>query len=303
MIKTQRYSNNNFNRAVELRENSQKTGLREIKYIPVFNGSFFFTKSVSNDAVIMEMPLELSALSEKKYFLGVDNETEIWCVDLSELDPIVVSKHIIDATLHCVRDRFESISEQNSTLLAYAKGIVNWNNSHAYCGKCGSKTITEEKGHQRKCKNKLCEQLHFPRIDPAVIVLIESKQKNKAPLCLLNMHKTAYGYICSLFSGFVEIGESLEDTVIREMKEEVNVTVNNIKYFATQPWSFPSSMMIGFSAETNSKAFNIDNKEIKEARWFSATEINAMVAAKKLVLSKKDSISNYMIEAWLHQNT
>ena len=108
--------------------------------------------------------------------------------------------------------------------------------------------------------------------------------------------------MCSLFSGFSEIGESLEDTVKREMKEEVNVTVNNIKYITSQPWSFPASMMVGFTAETKSKEFSIDDKEIKEARWFSAKEINQMVQDKKLVISKKDSISNFLIELWVKKN-
>jgi NAD+ diphosphatase len=95
---------------------------------------------------------------------------------------------------------------------------VNWNGTHQFCNNCGSKTTAKEKGHRRKCQNNLCERFQFPRIDPAVIVLIEYKPKNQPPLCLLNMNKNEYGYMCSLFSGFSEIGESLEDTVKREMK-------------------------------------------------------------------------------------
>lgn len=301
MDKVQFYSNNDFNRAGELRE--IVTSASDISFIPIFKENALIRASGKIDFVEMETPTGLISLSDKKYFLGIINDTEIWCIDLSEIAYTTVIKFLPGARLHCVRDCFHLINDRDSALLAYAKGIVNWNNTHTFCNNCGSKTIKEDKGHRRKCINSICETFHFPRINPAVIVLIEYKQKNQPPLCLLNMHKKEYGYMCSLFSGFSEIGESLEDTVIREVKEEVNVNVDNLKYIASQPWSFPSSMMLGFTAETKSKDFDIDNKEIKKAQWFSASEINEMVADKKLVISKKDSISNYIIELWVKQNS
>jgi NAD+ diphosphatase len=299
MNKNQIYSNNYFDRAGEFRETI--TNPKNIIFIPIFNEKFFISE-VSN-SVIMNTPFELLQLSDRKFFLGLINDIEVWCVDLSHIKYEIIIKYIGQSKLNCVRDIFHLVNDTDASLLAYAKGITNWNLSHQFCSKCGSKNSMEEKGHRQKCQNLLCETIHFPRIDPAVIVLIEYKQKNKPALCLLNMHKKEYGYMCSLFSGFSEIGESLEDTVKREMKEEINITVNNIKYIASQPWSFPSSIMLGFTAETNSKKFNIDNKEIKEANWFSAIEINQMVKEKKLVISKRDSISNYMIEMWVKQNS
>lgn len=301
MNRIQVYSNTDFNRAVELRE--IVTDSPNTLFIPVFKKQFFLTKSEKINFVLMDTPSELATLSNKKYFLGLINNKEIWCVDLSEIDYSIVSKYIPNSISLCIRDIFHQIKDKDTSILAYAKGIVHWNDTHQFCNNCGSRTIVEEKGHRRKCINKLCETFHFPRINPAVIVLIEYKQINQPPLCLLNMHKEEHGYMCSLFSGFSEIGESLEDTVIREMKEEVNVKVNNITYTASQPWSFPSSMMLGFTAETKSKEFDIDNKEIKKAQWFSAIEINKMVQAKKLLISKKDSISNYIIEQWIKQNS
>ncbi|GAA3631938.1 NAD(+) diphosphatase [Flavivirga jejuensis] len=301
MNKVQFYSNKDFNRAVELREIDTKP--LEISFIPIFKDHFFIINSININKVVMNVPLELTSLSEKKYFLGIINNKEVWCVDLSEIAYSIISNFLTDSNLWCLRDCFHMINEKEASLLAYAKGIVNWNSTHQFCNNCGSKTITEEKGHRRKCSNNLCNSLHFPRINPAVIVLIEYKQENSPSLCLLNMHQKEYGYMCSLFSGFSEIGESLEDTVIREMKEEVNVTVNNIKYIASQPWTFPSSMMLGFSAETKNKKFKIDNKEIKEAQWFSANQITEMVQDNKLVISKKDSISNYLIEKWVKENS
>lgn len=294
------YSNNHFDRAVELRDNDTKP--LEICFIPIFNGHFFINTSLKINALMRNIPLELISLSNKKYFLGILGIKEIWCIDLSEIEYSIISNFLTNSTLSCVRDFFHLITEKEASLLAYAKGILHWNNTHQFCNNCGSRTIIEEKGHRRKCINNHCNLLHFPRINPAVIVLIEYKQDNLPTLCLLNMHKKEYGYMCSLFSGFSEIGESLEDTVKREMKEEVNVIVNNIKYIASQPWSFPSALMLGFKAETKNKEFTIDNNEIKEANWFSANEINQMVEEKKLIISRKDSISNYMIEMWVTQN-
>ena len=299
MNKNQIYSNNDFNRAAILRDTV--TNPKKISFIPIFNENFFISEV--NNAVIMDTPYELLSHSDRKFFLGLINDIEVWCIDLSNIEYTIIIEFIGQSKLNCVRDIFHQVNDTDASLLAYAKGIINWNLSNQFCSKCGSKNSIEEKGHRLKCQNHLCGTYHFPRIDPAVIVLIEYKQKNKPTLCLLNMHKKEYGYMCSLFSGFSEIGETLEDTVKREMKEEVDVTVNNIKYIASQPWSFPSSLMLGFTAETNSKKFNIDNNEIKEANWFSALEINQMVKEKKLVISKRDSISNYMIEMWVKQNS
>lgn len=299
MNSTQIYSNNDFNRAVELRD--IVTDTPNISFIPVFEGKFF-TKLGKDVSVIMDTPIELTFITDKKYFLGVINGTEIWCIDLSDIAHSTISQYISNSKLQCVRDFFHLIKKIDSTILAYAKGIINWNKTLQFCSNCGSKTIVQDKGHERKCCNELCKSSHFPKMNPAVIVLIVHKPKNQPPLCLLNMHKKEYGYMCSLFSGFSEIGESLEDTVKREMKEEVNVMVNNITYIASQPWSFPSSLMLGFTAEAKSKTFNIDNKEIKKAKWFSVNEINQMVQDKELIISRKDSISNYMIEQWIKQN-
>ncbi|MGH1338923.1 MAG: NAD(+) diphosphatase [Aureispira sp.] len=300
MSEVQFYSNKGFNRAIELRE--VHTPSAEISYIPIFKGKFFITTAIGSKEIVKHIPLELSSLSDRKYFLGLLKEKEIWCIDLSAIEFSTVCKFLPDCQWSNVRACFPFINEKEAALLAYAQGLSTWNKTHQFCGSCGSKTMIEEKGHQRKCVNTRCNAFHFPRIDPAVIVLIEYESEDSPPLCLLNMHKIEKGYRCSLFSGFSEIGESLEDTVRREMKEEINVAVHNIKYIASQPWPFPATIMFGFSAKTKSKAFKVDNQEIKEAQWFSAAEIKALVDQKKLIISSEDSISNYLIKSWIKEN-
>lgn len=299
MSNIQTYCNNDFNRAVEYRESLTKS--KERTYIPIYKDSFFILESCN--IVVMETDRELVINSDRKYFLGLLNEIEIWCVDLSHVDFEIIISYFGKIRTICVREMGHLLNEQQKSLLALAKGITSWNASNQYCSNCGTKTIVEEKGHRRKCQNQHCETLHFPRINPAIIVLIEFKEKDKPPLCLLNMRKIKEGYICSLFAGFSEIGESFEDTVRRETMEEINMNVCNIQYIASQPWPFPSSLMVGFTAETNSKEFIVDNKEIKEARWFSAKEIKQMVNNKELIISREDSISNYIIENWVEKNS
>ncbi|WP_298510292.1 NAD(+) diphosphatase [uncultured Kordia sp.] len=300
MHNVQFYSNKQFNRAAELRE--VVTDVTNISFVPMYKGDFFVLQG-ETASVLMQTPMELVSKTDKYYFLGIVDNQEVWCIDLSEIAQETIAKYLPNVVLLSVRDCLHLINEQEASLLAYAKGLINWNNTHQFCNNCGASTVMEEKGHRRKCTNSSCGIPHFPRINPAVIVLIEYQGTNQSPLCLLNMHQKDYGYMCSLFSGFSEIGESLEDTVVREMKEEVNVDVSHINYVASQPWVFPASMMLGFTAKTNSKKFKIDDKEIKKAQWFSAAEITELVQAKKLVVSREDSISHYIIMQWVKQNS
>lgn len=298
MNNRQVYSNGSNIRGAELRE--IKTKASAILYIPIYKGKFFWN---SKQVLFNSLPTELVDLTTRIYFLGLIEGKEIWCIDFSEIAYELLTEYFKSSELSCVRSFYHQLPPTEASLLGYAKGLANWHNTHQFCGSCGSKTSIQEKGHKRTCENKVCGVFHFPRIDPAVIVLIEYKPKGKAPLCLLNIKKKEYGAMCSLFSGFSEIGESLEDTVVREMKEEVNVSVFNLKYMASQPWSFPASLMVGFKAEVDNISFTIDNKEIKEAKWFSVDEIKQLVKENKLVISKEDSISNYMIRKWLKENS
>ncbi|MBC9798510.1 NAD(+) diphosphatase, partial [Sinomicrobium weinanense] len=234
--------------------------------------------------------------------LGCEGHSEILCTDLSHLEDGILGHFTGKGSFYDLREIAHRLSRKDAAVLAYAKGLAEWNAGNAFCGTCGHSTRSLERGHSRICANASCARIIYPRIDPAVIVLIEYRPENGEPLCLLNRVKTSDGYRCSTFAGFVEVGESLENAVVREMKEEVDVDVKHITYVASQPWPFPSSVMIGFTAEVKTTAFCVDNEEIKDAAWYSAKEIRELAASGQLVLSKSDSIARSLIEHWVENN-
>ncbi len=292
----QLYSNNKFDRGVPIRELAHTNTTK--KYIPIWNELFFFDNSDDAYRLKSNVPIDWISNSIHTIFLGVIEGIEWYCIDISHISLSQKEEKQFTA----IRNVFMHLNDETASLVAYAKGMMYWYKSSMFCGYCGNKTKSLLKGHIKKCTNKNCTHSIYPRLNPSVIVLIEYKPKDKPAMCLLNRSKTSSGYSCSTLAGFVEIGESLEDAVIREMKEEVNVDVRNIRYIASQPWPFPASLMMGFFAQTYNTNFKIDNKEIKDAKWYTAHEIEALTANKQLQLSKNDAIAQKLIEKWVLEN-
>lgn len=297
------YSNHDFNRAGELRESIVDEPAAFLQYeqvvIPVWNNKFFF--KADGDGFFDKIADKLLRQSTQICFLGMRDGKEVSCVDFSGMELSAVVSELGEVDVCELREKGTQLTKKQASLLAYAQGIVHWNRNHLFCSACGSETESIQRGHCRKCSNASCARLNFPRVDPAVIVLIEHHPKNGDPLILLNLRKVDEGYRCSLFSGFMEIGGNFEDAAIREMKEEVDVEVTNLRYVNSQPWPFPSSLMVGLTAVAESKHFKVDNKEITEARWFSAAEIRELAHNKQLTLPANTSITGFLIDAWLHK--
>src|SRR5262249_4560440 len=154
------------------------------------------------------------------------------------------------------------------SLLAYARGLMHWHARHGFCGVCGSRTESASAGHVRKCTNPDCGASHFPRTDPAVIMLVHDGDK-----ALLGRQKVWPQGMYSTLAGFVEPGESLEETVRREVYEETGIAVGEVVYHSSQPWPFPASLMIGFHAEARSRTINRVDSELEDAGWFSRAEL------------------------------
>ncbi|MCW9018257.1 MAG: NAD(+) diphosphatase, partial [Kangiellaceae bacterium] len=192
--------------------------------------------------------------------------------------------------------------EEELGLLFHSQGLFNWHRNHKYCAACGCKTEIGNAGHSRKCQNEECNKDHFPRIDPAVIFTISDNSQNKDRLLLARQAAWDEGRY-SVIAGFVEPGESLENAVIRETYEEVGLKLKSASYVASQPWPFPSSMMVGFEAVTDTNEITLIDNELEHAMWISADEMIEEIESGKLKLPFSVSISWHLIDRWFHQQT
>ena len=182
------------------------------------------------------------------------------------------------------------------SILAYARGIIFWHSRNGYCGVCGKATIATKGGHQRNCTKKGCACLHFPRTDPAVIMLVKDGDR-----VLLGRQKIWPAGLYSTLAGFVELGETIEHAVAREVYEESGIIVKDIIYQHSQPWPFPSSLMLGFTAEACTKKINLNDAELEDAQWFTRSEMLNFKMQEKF-LPRKVSVSRRLIDDWLYKN-
>ncbi len=185
------------------------------------------------------------------------------------------------------------IGHQPGAILAYARGLVHWHERHRFCGVCGSPTRPIEAGHVRQCANAACKAQHFPRTDPAVIMLVTDGER-----VLLGRQRIWPPGQHSVLAGFVEPGESLEDAVAREVEEEVGLKVRDIRYHSSQPWPFPASIMLGFTATADPVEPRVNTAELESARWFTRAEVRACPENDMFRLPRRVSISRRMIEDW-----
>jgi len=175
-------------------------------------------------------------------------------------------------------------------LLAYARALSIWRARQRYCGACGAATIPQRAGHCMRCSKEGCAQEFFPRLDPAIIVLVTDGER-----ALLGRQATWPPRRYSTIAGFVEPGESLEDAVAREVMEETCVQVTGTRYDSSQPWPFPASIMLGFRAWARPQSAARCTGELEDARWFSREEIRAGAA----LLPPAHSISHRLIATWM----
>ncbi len=199
------------------------------------------------------------------------------------------------------KDQFENLrmvglqlDQWEGALLAHAKAMTYWHRRHRFCGDCGSPTRSAWAGHLRVCTNPACGQQQFPRTDPAIIVCTTLNETH----CLLGRQPRWRPTQYSNVAGFVEPGESLEAAVVREVREETGVPLRTVRYHSSQPWPFPSSLMVGFTAEAASEAISLNDGELEDARWFTRDEIRAGLLARTLRLPSPVSISYRLIEDW-----
>ena len=187
-----------------------------------------------------------------------------------------------------LRPLLPQVPEQEAHLLAYARALLVWRSRHRHCGVCGAPTEPRSAGHVLRCTSSSCGAEVFPRIDPAIIVLVTN-----GSYALLGRQASWPPGRYSTLAGFVEAGESLEEAVAREVREETGARVQSVRYFASQPWPFPASLMLGFHAQAPRDEIRLDS-ELEDARWFE----RAQLQSGAVMLPPAHTIARRLIEAW-----
>jgi len=223
--------------------------------------------------------------------LGVQDERALFAVDAESLDAAALAP----AELVSVRDIAPRLAQDDGGLIAYAAALLNWHRRHRFCSVCGNPSLIEEAGLLRRCP--ACGAEHHPRTDPVVIMLVVDDERDRV---LLGRQPSWPPGRYSALAGFVEPGESLEDAVAREVREESGVEVTAARYDSSQPWPFPSSLMLGFTAAYVSGEAVASDGELEEARWFSRAELEeAAAGGGDMRLPPPIAIARTLVDAWL----
>lgn len=194
-----------------------------------------------------------------------------------------------------LREAVAALPAEEAALAAYAASLLSWHRRHRFCANCGAPTDSVAGGHERRCPS--CETNHFPRTDPVVIVRVVDETGDRL---LLGRQASWPPARFSVLAGFVEPGETLEAAVRREIAEESGVEVTSAAYVASQPWPFPSSLMLGFHAVANGGEPRPGDGELAEVRWFSRAEVEDAAAGRSdVLLPPAFAISRRLIDGWL----
>ena len=190
-----------------------------------------------------------------------------------------------------------AIPTDQLSAVAMAKSLVNWHQRHGFCANCGVKTSMREGGWKRQCPS--CKAEHFPRTDPVVIMLVTKGDK-----CLMGRQSRFMTGMYSCLAGFVEAAETIEDAVRREVFEEAGIRCTDVAYYMTQPWPYPSSLMIGCTAHALNEDIVVDRTELEDARWFDREEVRLMLTRKHpdgLAGPHPFAIAHHLLGRWVHE--
>ncbi|MDQ6605147.1 MAG: NAD(+) diphosphatase [Actinomycetota bacterium] len=225
--------------------------------------------------------------------LGLEDSVAIFAVDFDSLETAARERWQHRGRVVALREAGSLLSRAEGGLAAYLAGLLNWHRSHRFCANCGAATVVIEAGYSRRCPS--CGVVHFPRTDPVVIMLVE-----QAGHLLLGRRPGWPEGQYSVLAGFVSPGESLEEAVIREVREESGIEVCDPAFVTSQPWPFPSSLMLGFEAGSAGGEPRALDGELEDVRWFSRDAVVAAQAGApgELRLPPSISIAHFLIERW-----
>ena len=276
---------------------AERLGDPASRFVPVWRGQnlVFALDGAAPRAAFLarhEIPEEGEAM-----LLGIIDDHAYFAVDLSHVEaPLTTLSPALPVEFTDLRRVGPLLAREDGSLMAYARGLAYWHTRHRFCGVCGSATRSDEGGHVRRCTDAACNTTHFPRTDPAVIMLVHDGER-----CLLGRQRVWPPGMHSTLAGFVEPGESLEEAVAREVHEETNVVVDQVSYHSSQPWPFPASIMLGFHARARSTEIRVDHSELQDARWFDREFLLAHQDDDDFRMPRRDSIARRLIEDWLRR--
>jgi NAD+ diphosphatase len=258
--------------------------------LPVWNSRNLIVEGAAPRAAL----LDLSAIPQERrttddlILLGRFGEADVFTYEVSGLEPPQFEG---GTRFEDLRLMAPLLPAEEAGLLGYARGMVLWRSRHRFCGTCGAATLAARGGHVLVCTNPTCRHEQFPRIDPAIIVLVTDGER-----ALLGRQAAWPVGRYSTIAGFVEVGESLEDAVAREVFEETGIDVDQIEYHSSQPWPFPSSLMLGFTARALTTQIERRDDELEDAQWFTREDLQS----GRPIVPPNVSISFRLIEHWFN---
>jgi NAD+ diphosphatase len=242
---------------------------------------------VRDGRLVLVSPHEVGAGTT--YLLGVDDDDVAYFGTLTD-DPIPAEEGV---ELLDLRSVGALLDDRDAGLLVHSVALANWHANHHFCSRCGHETVIQQAGHVRRCPN--CGTEHYPRTDPAVIVIVTDTDGR----ALLGHNPNWPDNRFSTLAGFVEPGESAEMAVVREIAEEAGVQLVDVTYLGSQPWPFPQSLMLGFTARAADPSTTLaDGVEITEVRWFTHDELTAAIEAGEVLVPPGISIARRLVEHW-----
>ncbi|MEA3376587.1 MAG: NAD(+) diphosphatase [Chloroflexota bacterium] len=282
------------------RQRRDETWVRErsrdptTRFVPIWESKVLVSDQPTPRPILLrtEDAETLLQRAESVVLLGEAEGGAYFAIDLTEHDDLP-PRLARAGEFRPLRSVAAILDWREAALLTYAKAMIYWHQRHRFCGDCGSATASTHGGHLRVCSNEQCRQHHFPRTDPAIIVRVSRGER-----CLLGRQPMWAEGLYSIIAGFVEPGENLEAAVAREVREETGIRLTGIRYHSSQPWPFPSSLMVGFTARATSASIRLHDGELEDARWLSRGEIADGLRQGSLRLPREISISYRLIEEW-----
>lgn len=241
--------------------------------------------AMNADALGLVNSDEVDSLAYLGYFDG-----EHYAVSIGGNVESIAIKHKFEWV--SLREIGADLSDLDAGLTTSAISLNNWHQTHTHCSRCGAQTFISNSGWTRQCPQDGTE--HYPRTDPAIIVAITNREDQILLARQTVWQPTHFSHV----AGFVEPGETLEAAVAREAMEETGIKIDSVTYMGSQPWPFPSSLMLAFVATTNSNHITVDNDEIAEAYWYSRAELVAACKAGELRIPARVSVARKLIEHW-----